>query len=82
MNHGSEMFSRGGTSNPFGKCTEQLKTDVPEYIKERFCGLAALHGMNSSEYLRMLVMTHTEGHAEVLRLMHRPAVFPVRESGP
>lgn len=55
------LASRSGTSNPFGKCTEELKTLLPFEIKEGFTRIAHEHGVSPSEYLRELVMVHVIG---------------------
>jgi len=55
------MTSRSGTSNPFGKCTEEVKTLVPFEIKEGFARLAHEHGVSPSEYLREIVMVNVVG---------------------
>lgn len=58
----SDIFSRGANTNPFGKCTEELKTQVPEEIREQLHALAALKGQTPSEYLRNLIIIHLHGH--------------------
>lgn len=55
------LASRSGTSNPFGKCTEELKTLVPFEIKEGFARIAHEHGVSPSEYLREVVMVNVIG---------------------
>ena len=55
------LASRSGTSNPFGKCTEEVKTLVPFEIKEGFARLAHEHGVSPSEYLREIVMVNVVG---------------------
>ena len=55
------LESRSGTSNPFGKCTEEVKTLVPFEIKEGFARLAHEHGVSPSEYLREIVMVNVVG---------------------
>jgi hypothetical protein len=55
------MASRSGTSNHFGKCTEELKTLLPFEIKEGFARIAHEHGMSPSEYLREIVMLNVLG---------------------
>lgn len=55
------MASRSGISNPFGKCTEELKTLLPFEIKEGFARIAHEHGVSPSEYLREIVMVNVIG---------------------
>lgn len=55
------LASRSGVSNPFGKCTEELKTLIPFEIKEGFARLAHEHGVSPSEYLREIVMVTVIG---------------------
>lgn len=55
------LASRSGTSNPFGKCTEEVKTLVSFEIKEGFSRLAHEHGVSPSEYLREIVMVNVIG---------------------
>lgn len=61
----SSPFSRSGHSNPFGKCTEELKTKVPEAVKIDLA-LAARSSPTPvpSEYLRDVVMRHLYGAVE------------------
>jgi hypothetical protein len=58
-------FSRSGNSNPLGKCTEELKTKVPEAVKVDL-SLAARqsHTPVTAEYLRDVVMRHLYGAVE------------------
>jgi len=55
------LASRSGTSNPLGKCTEDLRTKVPYAIKDGICRLANEVGMSEAEYLRDLLMVHVLG---------------------
>jgi len=55
------MASRAGSSNPFGKCTEEIKTLVPYEVKEGFARLANDNGMTPSEFMRELVMVRVLG---------------------
>lgn len=55
------LASRSGTSNPFGKCTEEIKTLVPFEVKEGFARIAHEHGVSPSEYLREMVMVNVIG---------------------
>jgi hypothetical protein len=62
------LFSRSSNSSSFGKCTEELKTHVPEEVKEKFAALAVLSGQTSSEYLRDIVQSHIYGQFHVVSL--------------
>lgn len=63
------LFSRSGFSSPLGGMTAELpKIKLPEVTKEAFDRMARQNGMNSSEYLRYLVMVHVHGVDELLRL--------------
>lgn len=61
-------FSRSGVSNPLGKCTEEIKTHVPEDMKEKFSALAVLNGQTSSEYLRDVIAAHLYGQFHVVSM--------------
>jgi hypothetical protein len=67
-NESETMFSRSGQSNPFGKCTEQVKTWLPPVIKEKFLALAIIKAGGESEYLRQIVMEKVCGEFELMRL--------------
>jgi len=73
------VFSRSGTSHPLGKCTEELKTVVPEDVKEKFVALAQLSGQSSSEYLRDVITAHLYGQFHVLRMKATGARPEVQE---
>lgn len=55
------MFSRSGGTNPLGKNSEEVKTLVPQELKERLQALATLTGVNLSEYIREVLMGHIYG---------------------
>lgn len=59
---------RTGQSEPLGKCTEELKTLVPEDLHDDIVALSRLAGVSKSEYLRMIVNLHVNGHLSNLRL--------------
>ena len=61
------VFSRSGKTNPYGKCTEEVKVMVDEKTKEAMQALAFASGMNLSEYTRLVLHTHCYGHAAMLR---------------
>jgi hypothetical protein len=52
----------------FGKCTEELKTVVPEDVKEEFTALAVINGQRPSDYLRDLVLDHLYGRLHATRV--------------
>lgn len=56
------------TAIPGGKCTEEIKTVVPEEIKEEFNALAVINGYKPSDYLRELIIDHLYGRLHVTRL--------------
>lgn len=62
------LASRSGTSNPLGKCTEDIRTKVPYAIKDGLCRLANELGMSEAEYLRDLLMVHILGVNEVSKI--------------
>lgn len=51
-----------------GKCTEELKTVVPEEVKEEFAALAVLAGQRPADYLRDLILEHMYGSLHVARI--------------
>lgn len=61
------QFSRSGSSCSFGKCTDELKTMVPEEVKAQFTALAVINSTTVSEYLRDLCIAHVYGHVATLR---------------
>lgn len=66
------LFMRSGTSNPFGKCDEEVRSLVDSDTKEALTALAFASGMSMSEYLRHLIISHVYGHGTILRLAQRP----------
>jgi len=59
-------------SCPFGKCTAEAKTHIPEQSDELLVMLASAHRMSKSEYLRNIVLEHLHGKAEIVRLRLDP----------
>lgn len=55
MSEETPMASRSVQSNPFGKCTEEVKARVPYEIKEGFQRLAHELDMTESQLLRQLI---------------------------
>ena len=71
MGDSNVRYSRGGNSNPLGKCTHEVKTSVPEEVKEQLTALAVVHGMTLSEYVREALMKHLYGELHMARLAMR-----------
>ncbi|HEY9544746.1 MAG TPA: hypothetical protein VIR56_01995 [Solimonas sp.] len=65
-------------SCPFGKCTAEAKTVIPETSDELLVMLASAHRKTKSEYLRDVILEHLHGKAEIIRLRLAP---PVRSAG-
>jgi hypothetical protein len=63
----SGLESRAATPG-IGKCTEELKTVVPESVRDEFVALAVISGVKPGEYLRDLVFEHLYGHLQATRL--------------
>lgn len=62
-------FSRStGLPASMGKATADLKTKVPEGVKEDFAAEARKLGLNESELLRDMVMVRLYGHEQVARM--------------
>ena len=64
------LFARGHAMHALGKCTEELKTQVPEQLKNELTALAVLRNQTPSEYLRELIVSHLYGHLEAVRMAH------------
>lgn len=64
----SAMFSRSIHRTSEGKATEEIKIRVSEEIKGELAGLAALHGLTLSEYLREVATEHCRGRLYTIRL--------------
>ncbi len=69
-NDDDPLFSRNANSNALGKCTENIKTLVPEEVKNHLSGLAVLHNKTLSEYVRDVLLSHVYGHLHAVRLQH------------
>ncbi len=67
MSNTETMYSRG-QSCALGKCTAEIKTLVPEELRDVIAGLAAIEGKTVSEYTRELFMTHAYGHFHSIRM--------------
>lgn len=61
------LESRAATPG-LGKCTEELKTVVPEEVKEEFLALAVLNGQRPADYLRDLILEHLYGKIHLARM--------------
>lgn len=55
------MFSRSTRRTSDDLVTEEVKVRVSEEIKDELSGLAVLHGMSLSEYLRTVLTSHCRG---------------------
>lgn len=64
-------FSRSSNTNALGKCSEEIKTLVPEETKIAIAALAYASSMNVSEYVRTVLMMHVHGAAEVIKQNNR-----------
>ena len=62
------LTSRSGTSNPFGKCTEDVRAKVPYVIKEGLSRLVNESGMSEAEYVRDVLMVHVLGVDAVIKI--------------
>lgn len=62
------LASRAASSNPYGKCTEEVKARIPYDIKEGFTRIAHDMGMNESELLREMVMVKVLGMDTVRKI--------------
>ena len=65
-------MSRPSITTPFGKCTAEVKTVVPEETRNQLIGLASDQGVPLSEYVRFVLMNHCHGHVKMLRAMYNP----------
>ena len=67
-NDDTPLASRSGNSNPFGKCTEEVRAKVPYVIKEGLSRLVNESGMSEAEYVREVLMVHVLGVDAVRKL--------------
>ena len=51
-----------------GKCTEEIKTVVPEQVRDELVALAVINGMKPADYLRDLVLDHLYGRLHATRV--------------
>lgn len=68
MSNDNPLSSRSGTTNPFGKSTEEVKARIPFEIKEGFTRIAHENCMTESELLRELVMIRVLGFDRVKKI--------------
>lgn len=61
-------MSRSADSCVAGKCTEQVRTVLPEATYEALHQLAAGSGMALGEYVRTVLLVHVHGQAHVMSL--------------
>lgn len=71
-------YSRKGQTSPLGKCTDEIKSLVPEEVKAQLTGLSVLNGVPLSEYVRDVLIEHVYGAAHAMRLR---AGLPIRREG-
>ena len=76
------LFSRStGLPARMGKSTQELKTKVPECVKDEFTALAHALGLNESELLRSMVMVRLYG-VEGAERMHSNQLRAAAGIGP
>ena len=62
------VFSRAHLPPGFGKCDpDPVRLMLPTEVKEKLAGMAVLHGVTVSEYLREMVLKHLYGELTVIR---------------
>ena len=64
-------LSRQPSPHPLGKCDTELKTQVPERLRDEIATLATLRGQTVSEYVRELLTAHVHGYLGAIRLQQR-----------
>jgi len=62
------MLESRAATPALGKCTEEIKTVVPEEVKEEFSALAVINGQRPSDYLRDLILVHLYGQLHATRI--------------
>lgn len=67
MGNDDPLFSRNTTPCPWGKCTEEAKTLLPEETKNLMIALATIKGQTISEYMRDMCFERVYGHIAILR---------------
>ena len=67
-NDDTPLASRSGNSNPFGKCTEDVRARIPYEVKEGLSRLANESGMSEAEYVRDVLMVHVLGVDAVIKI--------------
>lgn len=67
MQNCNPLFARSGQSSPFGKCTEDTKTMLPEEVKAQLQALATINSQTLSEYLRDMCIERVYGHVAIMR---------------
>ncbi len=75
------LMSRPAHANPFGKCTEELKTRVPYQVKEAFTRIAHDLDMTEAELLREMVMVKVYG-VDMVQKIYAERVSRVAGIGP
>jgi len=67
MDEREVLMSRPARSTPFGKCTAEVKTAVPDETKDALAGLAFEAGVPTAEYVRYVLMNHCHGYVAMVR---------------
>lgn len=67
----SRGASRQPQPHPLGKCDTELKTQVPERMRDELTALATLRGQTLSEYVRDVFTRHLYGDLGALRMKER-----------
>ena len=65
-------MSRGTTTAPFGKLTEELRVGIDELTRDSLTALAFAADKPLAEYIREVLHLHVHGHAAVLRSRMAP----------
>ena len=66
-NDEAPQFSRSGESLPDGKCTNPVKTELPDPVFEDFVALAVMKGKRPAEFLRVIIYERLYGEFETAR---------------
>jgi hypothetical protein len=69
MNYPEAKFCpRSGDTNPLGKNSAEVKTLVPEELKERLQAMSTIAGVNLSEFVREILTDYIYGHFAALQM--------------
>lgn len=67
IDHETIRFARSATTHPLGKCDTELKTAVPEQMRDEIAALAAIAGKTVAEYIRDELTVHVYGRMSFIR---------------